>query len=688
MSAVELLLEIGAEEIPARFLPDAEANLKLMLAERLQQLLLAHGDIRVFSTPRRLTLSVTDVADRQEDRLVEKTGPAAKVAFDESGQPTKAAVGFARGQGVDVEDLVTISSDKGEYIAVKKTIPGLPAVELLPEMLTELLLALPWPKSMRWGELDLRFARPVHWLLALFDGQVLPMSIGEVTAGNKTRGHYFHAPEEIEVDTFTNYVDKLKQAKVMLDADERKQLLRQRLHAMAKKLGGKWIEDERLVEEVAYLVEWPVPLLASFPESYLELPREVLVTTMREHQKYFGFEDEQGNMLPNFCLAANIESSDPATVIAGNERVLVARLEDAKYFFATDAKKDLNDLAEQLEGMLFHEKLGSYAEKVERVRRLVGFLCAQECNEALEPTRRAAQIYKADLLTDMVGEFPELQGVMGMYYARLAGESEETARAIFEHYLPRYAGDKLPASVPGAVLSICDKMDTIVACFGVDLQPTGAGDPYTLRRQALGVLHILADRGWEVPLTTLIEKALDGVEDKFKADRADLEAEIITFFRDRLFFLTKAQGTPANIATAVLAVRCDDVPETLARLKAVEEFAQREEFEPFAVAFKRAGNIVKDYDDPGEVDGELLSEEAEIELYKAVSSIKDQVEQLVKAGDILGALVTVAEIRPVVDRFFDDVLVMHKKDKIRANRLNLVSSVTALFAAIADFRRV
>jgi len=688
MSARELLLEIGVEEIPARFLVEAETNLARMLAEKLNALALSHGAVEAYSTPRRLTVIARKIAERQEDRAVEKIGPAKKAAFDAEGRPTKAALGFAKGQGVDIADLTAVMTDKGEYIAVKKIIVGRAAAELLPETITELILALPWPKSMRWGDLDFRFARPIHWLVALFGGEVLRLDIGGVTSGERTRGHPFHAPAEFAVRDFADYQSKLRTTKVMLDPSERKAVIRQKLQGFAKELNGKWIADEALVEHVAYLVEWPVPLLGRFPERYLALPRELLVTPMREHQKYFSFEDAAGRLLPAFCVVANIESSDPRTIVAGNERVLVARLEDAKYYFETDRKKTLDDLAKRLDGVVFHEKLGTYADKTERVRHLVNFLCGQLCDKALDDIRRAVHIYKADLLTGVVSEFPELQGVMGMHYARLAGETETVARAIYEHYLPRFAGDDLPSTDVGAVLSVCDKMDSIVACFGVGLQPTGAGDPYALRRQALGVLHILAGRGWNVALSDLIRKALDAVEDRIVTDREALEEEIQAFFRDRLFFLAKGQGTPAEIADAVLAVRFDRVPETLARLKAVEAFALRPEFVEFAAAFKRAGNIVKDYPAPGPVDDALLAEEAERGLHAAVRSIQDRVAALVKAGDVLGALMTIAEIRPLVDRFFDEVLVMHKDEKIKTNRLNLVSEVIGLFAGIADFRLV
>jgi glycyl-tRNA synthetase beta chain len=431
-----------------------------------------------------------------------------------------------------------------------------------------------------------------------------------------------------------------------------------------------------------------VPLLGRFPESYLALPREVLVTPMREHLKYFSFEDAQGKLLPAFCVVANIESSDPALVAAGNRRVLLARLEDARYFWENDRKKKLDDLAEKLDGVIYHKKLGSYAEKVARVRKLVNFLGAQVSPQGLDDAKRAAHIFKADLLTGLVGEFPELQGVMGMHYARLAGEKEVVAKAIYESYLPRFAGDELPATEAGALLSVGDKIDSIVACYGVGLQPTGAGDPYALRRQALGVLHILADRNWNVPLMGLIRKAVDGVEDKIRCDRAALEKDVMAFFRDRLFHFVKSRGAKAEIADAVLAVHFDRVPETLARLNAVSEFANREEFGAFAAAFKRAGNIIKDYANPGEVEPKLFEADAEKELCSAVLAIKGQVEKSVKGGDVMTALMAIAGIRPTVDRFFDAVLVMHNDEAIRANRLNLVASVTSLFAGIADFRKV
>jgi len=688
MSAAELLLEIGTEEIPARFLPEAEANLKNMLVGKLNELGLTFNELNVYSTPRRLVAQAVDLLTRQPDREEEKLGPSVKAAFDKDGQPTKAALGFAKGQGVDVAELQTFTTDKGEYIGIKKLIAGRPAKDLLAALLPETILALPWPKPMRWGDGELRFVRPLHWVLALLGGETIAFRLDDVTSGNLTCGHRFHGQGMIEVRDFADYEAKLAKAKVMINVEARKELIREKLLAFAEQLGGHWIEDEELVEHVAYLCEWPVPLLGRFPEAYLALPREVLITPMREHQKYFGFEDGNGELLPAFCVIANLESNAPETVIAGNERVLIARLEDAKYFYEADRDKKLETLAGNLGGMLFHVKLGSYAEKVERVRKLANYIGAQVAGDELETIKRAALLYKADLLSGMVGEFPELQGVMGMYYARHQGETEEVAQAIFEHYLPRFAGDILPDSAAGAVLSIADKMDSIVACFGVGLQPTGAGDPYALRRQALGVLRILEQRRWNLPLTDLIRKALDGVEDKFKADREVLALEIFEFICDRLFHWVTAQGTPSGIANAVLAVRCDRVPTTLARLEAVAAFAAREEFAAFAAAFKRAGNIVKDYDDAGPVKAELLQEDAEKALQTAVLNVKDQVDKLVKAGDVLGALLTISEIRPQVDKFFDDVLVMHKDHEIRLNRLNLVSAVTALFEAIADFRQV
>lgn len=688
MSTAELLLEIGTEEIPARFLPEAQRHLSELLAKRLAELDLTFGEIGVYSTPRRLLAVVRALSTRQPDRAVEKLGPAKRVAFDDDGNPTKAAIGFAKGQGADVSDLEIVTTDKGEYVGLKQAIVGRPAADILPEMLRDVILALPWPKSMRWGDSDLRFARPIHWIVALLGGQVLPLTLDDVTSGDRTRGHRFHAPAEFAVTDFADYREKLLAAKVIIEPEKRRALIRKKLEAFAAELGGKWIVDEQLLEHVTNIVEWPVPLIGNFPKTYLQLPREVLVTTMSAHQKYFSFEDADRRLLPAFCVVTNLESKDPDLIVRGNERVLIARLEDAKYYWETDQKKSLDEFAKELSGMLYHKKLGSYAEKVDRVRLLVNYLGVQVAPESLDIAKRAAHIYKADLLTGVVGEFPELQGIIGRYYAEAAGEDPAVALAIYEHYLPRFADDALPATDAGAVLSVCEKMDSIVACFGAGLAPTGAGDPYALRRQALGVLHILADNHWVIPLTDLIRKALDGVEDKFKADRAELETEILAFFRDRLFHLMRSRGIKSEVADAVLAVRFNVVPATVARMEAVNAFAEREEFAAFAIAFKRAGNIVKDYAEPGPVDEELLTEDAEKALHDAVVSIKDQVEKLVAAGDVLSALVTISAIRPQVDQFFDDVLVMHKKDDIRTNRLNLVASVTALFAPIADFRRV
>lgn len=688
MNTVELLLEIGLEEVPARFLPEAERNLRETAVKRLAELDLSCSTVRVFSTPRRLTLTVDGLAARQPDRLVEKTGPSKKASYDDQGNPTKAALGFAKGQGVEVQDLEIFTTEKGEYIGVRKTITGKPAAELLPGALSEMLAALPWPKAMRWGDGELRFVRPIHWILALLNGRVLDVRLGDAAAGERTYGHRFLAPGAVVVRDFADYEAKLAAAKVILDAEKRRATIRVQLAKFAAELGGKWIVNEELLTHVAYLVEWPVPLLGRYAERYLDLPREVLVTTMSEHQKYFAFEDAQGKLLPVFCVVSNIETPEPELVVRGNERVLVARLEDARYYWETDRKKRLDKFAEGLGGMLYHKKIGSYAEKVERVHRLVNWLGAQVAAADMETVKRATQIYKADLLTGVVGEFPELQGTMGMYYARFGGETEEVARAIYEHYLPRFAGDELPKTEAGALLSICDKLDSIVACFGVGLQPTGAGDPYALRRQALGVIHVLQDRGWNVPLADLIRKTTDGVEDKFKADRTALEAEILQFFRDRLFHYVRGEGVKSEIADAVFAVHFGRIPETIARLQAVAAFAAREEFAAFAAAFKRAGNIVKDYTAPGATNPELFEEEAEKALDQAVEAVRGRVEKLAGAGDVLSALLTIAEIRPTVDRFFDEVLVMHKKDSIRINRLNLVSSVVQLFAGIADFKRI
>ena len=692
----ELFVEIGCEEIPARFLEKALSDFSRLTCELLDELGLTYGQTKSAGTPRRLALSIADVLERQTDKDIQKTGPAKQVAFDPNGNPTKAAMGFAKGQGVDINDLQIISTDKGEYIAIQKFIPGRDTADLLSERLGDIILSLPWPKSMKWNTLSTRFVRPVHWIAVLLGDQVIPFELFGLQTGNITYGHRFMAPDPIEIQNFNQYIDVLRSSNVIALIEERRQIITDELARIGRESDVQVVSDNWLVEHVANLVEFPVALSGTFDEQYLALPREVLVTTMRDHQKYFVIEDENKKLLSKFVTISNMLVPDPNVVIKGNERVLTARLEDAKFYFNEDQKKSLENFTQDLTGVLYQANLGTYAEKTDRNLRLVQFLAEKLAPERTETALRAAYLAKADLVSGMIGEFPELQGIMGMYYARHHNEPEEVAVAIREHYLPKGQSDELPQTITGALVSLADKFDTICGCFGVGLAPTGSGDPFALRRSALGIINILIYKNWVLDLPGAVEFALQGEMDKIKAknaqvDSVKLHAKIIEFFRQRLAFMLKGIGLPTATVDAVLSVNFYDIVEAKKRAEAVASFAEQEQFEPFAIAFKRAANILTtskdDYHESG-IDSSLFEHEAEHALLKAVQSVEKEVSGRVKNQDHLGALTTIAQIRPEVDTFFDDVLVMHEDEKVRINRLALLARIGELFSNIADFKKL
>ena len=693
---VELFIEIGCEEIPARFLTGGIEELTRQLKAVLDSGGITYGDIRSAGTPRRIAISLADCLERQPDKTIEKTGPAKSMAYDDNGNPTKAVIGFAKGQGVEVEDLIVQSTPKGEYLAVKKTIHGRDTIEILAESLPGIIESMHWPKSMKWGTLASRFVRPVQWIVALFDGATIDFEIFGLKSGNESKGHRFLSPAFVEVTGFDDYISKLRGSNVITLIEERRNFIHGELERIGRELNGKVIEDNWLVEHVSNLVEFPVALTGSFPEKYLALPREILITSMRDHQKYFVVENEKGELLPRFVTISNMLVPDPKVVIKGNERVLVARLEDARFYFEEDLKTPLDDMVQSLSGVMYQADLGSYAEKTQRVRKLVAHLAKTLVPDGAADADRAATLAKADLVSGVVGEFPELQGIMGAHYARYAKEPDCVADAIFEHYLPKGQGADLPKHEIGALVGIADKLDSICGCFGVGLAPTGSGDPFALRRLALGIIHILENRGWSMDLPETIHLALEGVMDKIlkknpKTDPAELEEKIVEFFRQRLGFLLKGQGFAVGAVDAVLCVRFQDLAEVKSRAEAVAEFAKADEFEPFAAAFKRVANILaaaKDDFKNAVIDSALFEGEAEAELLKAVEGVKNTVADKVKAGDHLGALVTIASIRPQVDRFFDETLVMHEKDDVRINRLALLNLVGGMFQDIADFKRL
>ncbi len=683
----ELLFEIGTEEIPAGYLAPALEAMRSMLDDRLGQAGLAHGPVTVAGTPRRLVARVADLAPRQPDRREQVIGPPRKAAFDASGRPTKAALGFARSRGIAIEDTEVITTERGEYLAAVVEIPGRPAVEVLSEILPAVITGLPFPKSMRWGSGTVPFARPIQWLLALYGDEVVPVAINGVAAGRTTRGHRFHAPREIAVRGFADYCRKLEERHVIVDPARRRQVLEERVAAAAAAIGGRVVTDGELAATVTNLVEEPHPVVGTFDERFLALPREVLITSMREHQKYFAVEDEAGRLRPCFIAVNNTRVRDPSVAVEGHQRVIRARLEDAWFFFREDRKRSLADRVPDLDGLIFQASLGTMREKCERLRELAGWLADRLAPESAAAARRAALLAKADLLTEMVGEFPSLQGVMGREYARLAGEPEEVARAIHEHYLPARAGDRVPGSTAGALVGIADRIDTVVGCFAIGAQPTGAADPFGLRRQTLGLLHIVEARELRLSLSALAATAYDLYGDRLAGMRDRVVAEVVAFVRGRFVHDRVARGLPQEVVDAAVAAGFDDPVDCDRRIDALVAMSRRPEFQLLAGAFKRVANILKGHADPA-VDPERFQEPAESDLYRSLEAARQAVTPLVEAGDYTAALTAMLAMAGPIDRFFDEVMVMVDDAPLRANRLGLLAGVAALFRTVADFSKM
>lgn len=685
----ELLFEIGTEEIPAGFLSKAVVDMEEIIRKSLTEKRIAFDGIRCLATPRRLVLTIADLAQKQDDQTVEKMGPAKRAAFDENGQPTKAALGFARGQEVEVSELETITTDKGEYLGVRKTITGQPTAGLLPEILTNFMLSIPFRKSMRWGARSLRFARPVHWLVALYGGKVVPFKIEDIESGNTSRGHRFMSPVSFTVNGFSDYLEKARENFVIVDPEERKKLILEEAQKEAQAAGGRLFYDEELLEAISFIVEYPVVVRGGFDGEYLALPQEVLTTTMISHQKYFPVVDDKGKLLPFFIAVSNTKARDLSVVAAGNERVLRARLADASFFFEEDRKVPLEERVESLKKVVFHTQLGTSHKKVMRFRRLaVKIAAALKVRPAVKKNvDRAALLAKADLESLMVGEFAELQGIMGREYALLAGEDPACANAIYEHYLPVVAGGRLPASDEGAIVGIADKMDTIAGFFGVGLPPTGTADPYALRRQSLGIINIILSKQYALSLNFLIDESLTLLKDTLKKPASDAKKDVLDFFRGRLQHQLISQGYAYDTVEAVLSADMDDLLVVIEKIKALEDFRKNPEFEPVSVAFKRVDNILKDFKG-GRADVNLLAHDAEIQLFSALDDIKTRVEKNIAEKDFIGALNKLAALRPAVDAFFDHVMVMDKDEQIRLNRLSLLSEISCLFHKIADFSKI
>ena len=677
--AKDLLFEIGAEEIPAGFMPNILGQLKQLAETKLNDAHLPFESIETYGTPRRLALIVKGLADVSAEISERHKGPSASIAYDADGNATKAAIGFARGKGLDVADLVV----EDGYIYAETKTAGVPAKDIVSEMLPQLITGLNFPKSMHWGDLDAKFVRPVRWLVALLDEEVIPVEFATVKSGNVTRGHRFLGADEINIKNAASYVDILKENFVMVDQDARRELISKQLHDMAASKNASIVWDDDLLEEINYLVEWPTALCGGFEESYLALPDAAIITPMKDHQRYFPLVGQDGKLLPMFLTVRNGSDHSIEVVQAGNERVLRARLDDAKFFFNEDRKKPLIDRQDGLTKIVFQEGLGNLADKTERLLKL-GRVFGEECGlheDAAVVLERATELAKTDLTTGMVTEFTELQGVMGKEYALLDGESPEVAEAIFEQYLPRFAGDVLPQTEAGKVLSIIDKVDNIVATFSRGLIPTGSQDPYALRRQTIGILNILLGSEWNISLRPIFKASMELLN--VAADKQEeLLNQVEEFFTLRLKNIFLDREVPHHVIDLLLSNNELSVADAEGLVNAL--LANRiDENVELVQAYTRMYNLVKDVEYTG-VNSDLLKEDAEKALFEAASKASEASLAAWEAGDYAAVVAVPATLVPTINQFFEDVMVMDKDEAIKANRLQLVRLAYSVMAIIGD----
>lgn len=680
----EFLLEVGIEEIPAGYVKPALISLSELLTNFLESSNIAHGSIDTYATPRRLCVVVHDVSEMQLSRQIEKTGPSVAQAFDTNGSPTKAALGFARSQGVDVSDLIEVEGPKGKLIAVRKTEEGRPTLEALQESVPGILERIYFPKNMRWMDQDERFVRPVHWIVALYDGQIVPFNFAGIQSGNQSTGHRFVSPGPFAVKDFSNLCSVLLEQGIEIDPEKRKSLIDQKIKEMAAAENLTLSEDQDLLDEVTFLVESPYPLMGRFAEDFLELPASILITCMKKHQRYFSVQDENGRITNRFVAVNNTPVKDRAVSVKGHQRVLKARLEDARFYFREDRKMPLVGRLDALRGVVFHSRLGTAFEKVERFTSIAAEISRLIAPEAQQKVERSAMLSKCDLETGIVYEFPELQGIIGSYYARMDGEDPEIAISIREHYLPSRAGDSLPKGTVGSIVSVADRMDTICGCFGVGLIPSGAADPYALRRHALAVIQILIDRNWRLDLPQLIRFSLGLVGSRLTQEQAQAENQIIDFFKARFVNFHASRDFSLDVVEAAVRAGFVDVVDTRSRLEALNEWKKRKDFDAIMVGFKRVVNILKE-GEFGRVNASLLAEDSEKALYENFQTIRESCQIAINSGDYHKALELLADLRIPIDSFFDNVMVMAEDQAIRVNRLALLGEIAAIFKNIADF---
>ena len=684
----DLLLEIGLEEVPAKFMPPALAELKQMAETQLNEQRISYDEVVTYGTPRRIALVVKNIADKQQDLEEEAKGPAVKAAYDAEGNPTKAAMGFARGQGVDVADLYQKEVNGGLYVFATKKAAGVPTSEVLPELLPQLVTGIHFPKPMRWGFTELRYARPIRWIVALHGDKVVPFSLEDITSGNVSRGHRYLGTDNLVIPCAEDYLAVMEKDFVIADQARRQAMILEQIQKLADDVEGTVQIDEDLLEEVLYLVEYPTALMGNFNPSYLMIPEELVITPMKEHQRYFPVLKGH-HLLPKFVTVRNGGAEHLEIVQAGNEKVLEARLADAKFFYDEDLKINLADNVEKLKTIVFQEKLGTIYEKMQRVQKgtavISDLLLLGE--DVKERAMRAAFLAKADLVSNVVYEFPELQGIMGYKYAYAQGEHPLTSKAIAEHYMPKNADDEIPLTFEGLVCSMADKMDTIVGCFAAGIEPTGSQDPYALRRQAAGICSMILGRSVLVSLTALIEQAINNYPAEIVGDKDALCKRVYEFFEQRIRNVLNDKGYRYDVIEAVVTCGYDNLTETLLRAEALNKMQATDTFAKVLTAFTRANNLAKKAEG-SEVNVEYLVEEVEKQLWNDVQFAETAIANQVQDRLYAEALTVISTLEESISAFFDGVMVMDENENIKNNRLALLVRVSALSNKIADLTKI
>ena len=681
----ELLLELLSEEIPARMQVKAKDDLGSLVCKALDEAEISYGKVETFATPRRLVLTIADLATQQPDVDVERKGPRV-------GAPDKAIEGFKRSLGTDRYELTEEDDKKGAFYVARFRKVGRPTADVLAEIIPDVLKNFPWPKSMRWGDHDVRWVRPLHSILCLLDRATVAFTFGPVTSGNISRGHRFHASEPFEVESVAQYKKELARRFVVLDRDQRKEGIRGQADLIAQQRGLRRRPDEALLDEVTGLVEWPVAVCGSIDRDFMDLPPEVLVTSMRAHQKYLALEDEMGKLAPNFVAIANLEARDGGeAIVKGNERVLRARLWDAKFFWDQDGRRPLDELVPKLDGIVFHAKLGSVGDKVRRIETLASWLAERIPGAQAADARRAAHLAKADLVSGMVGEFPELQGLMGRYYAAKHGEPDAVSQAIGDHYAPQGPNDDCPKAPVSVSLALADKLDTLAGFFAIDEKPTGSKDPFALRRAALGVIRLILENDIRLPLKLAFSQALSAHNCQSSVENESVVDGLLTFFGDRLKVHLKLSGVRHDLISAVFATGDDDLVRVLARVEALEAFLAGDDGANLLAGYRRANNIVRIEQKKdglaldGNVDDVVLDADEERQLYNGLESADHHIGRALENENYAEAMSALAELRQPIDSFFDSVIVNADDPAIRKNRLNLLSNIHRSIATIADF---